>query len=108
MKGGVVVNQSLASLDISKLKRTIKSVVEKAWKEKQGQPPLPKPQEENSNKSVMQEPEKLIGNELQERMTSARARTSRTRIGPTLASIPEPYNELTGNVMYANMFYCFL
>lgn len=93
IKGGVVVNQPLANLDLAKLKRAIKSSVEKAWKvsgniTKSDVPQISSQPQEDA------EPEKLIGNEIQERMTSARARSARTstsrRMTSTLASIPEP------------------
>lgn len=93
LKGGMVVNLSLANLDLSKLKKVIKSVIEKVWKDASLKKSISaEPNGQKATTSQSEPADRLIGNEIQERMTSARGRASRKMsTATTLASIPEPY-----------------
>ncbi|CAG7831161.1 unnamed protein product [Allacma fusca] len=70
--------------DSSKLKKSIKSTLDKIRKASHPPVVIPEPKSQAELK-----PEKLIGNEIIERMASARSRTARKRT-PVLAPIPEP------------------
>ncbi len=79
----VVSLPTFEQLDPAKLKKVIKSTLEKISKASQSLASLPQ------TRKGPEEPELLAGNEIVERMVSARARTARKR-NQVLASIPEP------------------
>jgi len=91
MRSQVVVNQTFLNLDVLKFRKAIKWSIDKVLKASSNKPRSASAQQlqRTSESSVSADIEKLIGNEIVERMTSARGRLGR-RMNPTLASIPEP------------------
>jgi len=91
IKSQVITNQT-GTLDTKKLKKAIKSVLEKVGKgaippDAMGVVATTKNTPPEAEKKA--ETETLVGNDLQERMTSARGRRTRPH-NPVLESIPEP------------------
>ena len=84
LKSQIVTHNDFSQLDPSKLKKAIKSTFDKMKRSSQPTLTAPVPKAKPDT-----EQEKLIGNEIMERIASARVRTGRKR-NPVLASIPEP------------------
>jgi len=85
IKTQIVSIPTFEQLDSSKLKKIIKTTLEKIRKSTK---PIQTPQ---LTAQPLNEPEKLVGNEITERMASARARTARKR-NTVLEPIPEPFD----------------
>jgi hypothetical protein len=88
LRSQVVVNQTFLNLDVLKFRKAIKWSTDKILKGSHH-----KARAASAQQLKAAEPssdiEKLIGNEIVERMTSARGRMAR-KMNPKLASIPEP------------------
>lgn len=84
-----VITTVAGKLDTKKLKKVIKSVLEKVGKVVPEGRASSKAANASTPDKKLEAPETLIGNEITERMTSARGRRTRPH-NPVLESIPEP------------------